>query len=109
MARMLALSGAPDEMGFWPILLAALAVGLALARVRTRYSETVIAARRVSRSPVGEVPPRTKTLSTKGTSLIRSAILWVVASVSSSREPGGSSTEIETRLTSSGGMKLPGT
>jgi Na+/H+ antiporter NhaC len=40
----LALSGAPDEKGFWPILLAALALGLALARDRTRYSETVIAA-----------------------------------------------------------------
>lgn len=40
----LALSGAPDEKGFWPILLAALALGLALARDRTQYSETVIAA-----------------------------------------------------------------
>lgn len=40
----LALSGAPDEKGFWPILLAALALGLALARDRTRYSEAVIAA-----------------------------------------------------------------
>ncbi len=40
----LALSGAPDERGFWPVLLAALAVGLALARDRTRYSETVLAA-----------------------------------------------------------------
>jgi len=40
----LALSGAPDEKGFWPVLLAALALGLALARDRTRYSETVLAA-----------------------------------------------------------------
>lgn len=40
----LALSGAPDEKGFWPVLLAALAMGLALARNRTLYSETVIAA-----------------------------------------------------------------
>jgi Na+/H+ antiporter NhaC len=38
----LALSGAPDERGFWPILLAALTLGLALARDRTRYSEVVI-------------------------------------------------------------------
>jgi hypothetical protein len=34
---------------------------------------------------------------------------WVVRSVSSSVDPGGSSTETEMRLTSSGGMKLPGT
>lgn len=40
----LALSGAPDEKGFWPVLLAALAAGLALARDRTRYSEAVLAA-----------------------------------------------------------------
>ncbi len=40
----LALNGAPDEKGFWPILLAALALGLALARDRTQYSEAVIAA-----------------------------------------------------------------
>lgn len=40
----LALSGAPDEKGFWPVLLAALALGLTLARDRTQYSETVIAA-----------------------------------------------------------------
>ena len=38
----LALSGAPDERGFWPILLAAIALGLALARNPTRYSEVVI-------------------------------------------------------------------
>ncbi len=39
----LGLSGAPDERGFWPILLAALALGLFLARDRTAYSETVLA------------------------------------------------------------------
>ena len=38
----LALSGAPDEKGFWPILLAALGLGMALARDRTQYSEVVI-------------------------------------------------------------------
>ncbi|MGQ0646557.1 MAG: Na+/H+ antiporter NhaC family protein [Gemmatimonadaceae bacterium] len=38
----LALAGAPDERGFWPILLAALALGLALARDRSRYANTVI-------------------------------------------------------------------
>jgi len=38
----LALSGAPDERGFWPILLAAIATGLALARDRYRYSETLL-------------------------------------------------------------------
>jgi len=39
----LALSGAPDERGFWPVLLAALALGLALARDRTAYAEAAIA------------------------------------------------------------------
>jgi len=39
----LALAGAPDERGFWPVLLAAIAVGLALARDRSRYSETLLA------------------------------------------------------------------
>jgi Na+/H+ antiporter NhaC len=38
----LALSGAPDERGFWPVLLAALAVGLALARDREAYAEAAI-------------------------------------------------------------------
>jgi Na+/H+ antiporter NhaC len=38
----LGLSGAPDERGFWPVLLAALALGLLLARDRTAYSETVV-------------------------------------------------------------------
>lgn len=38
----LALSGTPDERGFWPVLLLALAVGLLLARDRKAYSETVI-------------------------------------------------------------------
>jgi Na+/H+ antiporter NhaC len=38
----LAFSGAPDEKGFWPILLAALALGLLLARDREAYSENAI-------------------------------------------------------------------
>jgi len=38
----LGLSGAPDERGFWPILLAALVLGLVLAKDRTAYSETLI-------------------------------------------------------------------
>lgn len=38
----LGLSGAPDERGFWPILLAALALGLVLARDRSHFSEVVI-------------------------------------------------------------------
>ncbi len=38
----LALSGAPDERGFWPILLAALGLGLALAHDRGRYSDAVL-------------------------------------------------------------------
>ena len=40
----LAVSGAPDERGFWPILLAALALGLLLARDRAAWSDAVIAA-----------------------------------------------------------------
>ena len=38
----LALQGAPDERGFWPIVLGALCVSLLLARDRTLWSETVI-------------------------------------------------------------------
>ena len=38
----LALAGAPDERGFWPVLLAALALGLALARDREAYAEAAI-------------------------------------------------------------------
>ena len=38
----IALSGAPDERGFWPILLLALAVGLLLAKDKNVFSETVI-------------------------------------------------------------------
>jgi len=38
----LALSGAPDERGFWPVLLAALAIGLALARDREAYADAAI-------------------------------------------------------------------
>ncbi len=39
----LALMGAPDERGFWPILVFALALGLLLAKDRTAYSEIAIA------------------------------------------------------------------
>jgi len=38
----LGLAGAPDERGFWPILLAGLAVGLLLARDRTAYAEALL-------------------------------------------------------------------
>ena len=38
----LAFSGAPDERGFWPILLAALALGLILSRDREAYAENAI-------------------------------------------------------------------
>ncbi|MEM7350932.1 MAG: Na+/H+ antiporter NhaC family protein [Acidobacteriota bacterium] len=38
----LALSGAPDERGFWPILLAALTLGLVLVRDRHGYCDTLI-------------------------------------------------------------------
>ena len=38
----LALAGAPDEKGFWPILLGALTIGLALARDRARYCEAML-------------------------------------------------------------------
>ncbi|MFN8570487.1 MAG: Na+/H+ antiporter NhaC family protein [Gemmatimonadaceae bacterium] len=38
----LALTGAPDERGFWPVLLAALTLGLLLARDRTRFCEVVL-------------------------------------------------------------------
>lgn len=40
----LGISGAPDERGFWPILLAALILGIVLVRDRSRYCETIIAA-----------------------------------------------------------------
>jgi Na+/H+ antiporter NhaC len=39
----LALGGAPDEHGFWPVLLGALVVGLLLARDRTAYCDAMIA------------------------------------------------------------------
>ena len=38
----LALAGAPDEKGFWPILLGALTVGLLLAKDRARYCEAML-------------------------------------------------------------------
>jgi Na+/H+ antiporter NhaC len=39
----LGLSGAPVETGFWPVLLAALILGLLLARDRNAYSEAILA------------------------------------------------------------------
>jgi len=39
----IALSGAPDERGFWPVLLLALGLGLLLARDKNAFSKTVIA------------------------------------------------------------------
>ena len=38
----LGLSGAPDERGFWPVLLAALALGLLLVYDRSEWSEAVL-------------------------------------------------------------------
>jgi Na+/H+ antiporter NhaC len=38
----LAINGAPDETGFWPVLLAALALGLLLAPNRTAYAESML-------------------------------------------------------------------
>ncbi len=38
----LALNGAPDEKGFWPILLGALMLGLLLAKDRERYAEAML-------------------------------------------------------------------
>jgi Na+/H+ antiporter NhaC len=41
-AAWLAVQGAPDERGFWPLLLAALVAGWLLARDRRRYAEAVV-------------------------------------------------------------------
>ena len=38
----IALSGAPDERGFWPVLILALGLGLILSKDRTAFSEAVI-------------------------------------------------------------------
>ena len=38
----IALSGAPDERGFWPVLIFALALGLLLCKDRSAFSEAVI-------------------------------------------------------------------
>lgn len=38
----LGLSGAPDERGFWPVVLAALAVGMLLARDRDRFTSAAV-------------------------------------------------------------------
>jgi Na+/H+ antiporter NhaC len=39
----LGLAGAPDERGFWPVLLAAIATGLVLCKDREAYAEAVLA------------------------------------------------------------------
>lgn len=39
----IALSGAPDERGFWPVLWLAMGIGLLLAKDKTAFSEAVIA------------------------------------------------------------------
>jgi Na+/H+ antiporter NhaC len=41
-ASWLALQGAPDERGFWPVLLAALTLGWGLARDRRGYAEAAV-------------------------------------------------------------------
>ena len=38
----IALSGAPDERGFWPVLILAIGIGLLLAKDKTAYSEVII-------------------------------------------------------------------
>jgi Na+/H+ antiporter NhaC len=38
----IALSGAPDEKGFWPVLILAISLGLILAKDRTAFSEVII-------------------------------------------------------------------
>lgn len=38
----IALSGAPDEKGFWPVLILAIGAGLILAKDRTAFSEVII-------------------------------------------------------------------
>ena len=39
---LIALSGAPDEKGFWPVLILALAIGLFLSKDRNTFSKVVI-------------------------------------------------------------------
>jgi Na+/H+ antiporter NhaC len=39
----LALSGAPDEKGFWPVLLAAITLGLLLVKDRRQFCDTLLA------------------------------------------------------------------
>ncbi|HSM61086.1 MAG TPA: hypothetical protein VK849_09830, partial [Longimicrobiales bacterium] len=39
----LGLSGAPDETGFWPVLLGALTLGVLLARDKEAYADAVVA------------------------------------------------------------------
>ena len=38
----IALSGAPDEKGFWPVLILALGLGLLLAKDKNAFSQSVI-------------------------------------------------------------------
>jgi len=38
----LGLSGAPNETGFWPVLLLALGLGILLAKDRTRYADAIV-------------------------------------------------------------------
>ena len=38
----IALSGAPDERGFWPVLILALALGLLLSKNKNDFSQSVI-------------------------------------------------------------------
>ena len=63
----------------------------------------------MSISPFGEVPPRMKTFSTFSMPVMIWRMASVVRSVSSSVAPGGSSTLMLTRETSSGGRNEPGT
>jgi Na+/H+ antiporter NhaC len=39
---LIALAGAPDERGFWPVLLLAMSIGLLLAKDKTAFSQVVI-------------------------------------------------------------------
>ncbi|MEL6255549.1 MAG: Na+/H+ antiporter NhaC family protein [Bacteroidota bacterium] len=38
----IALSGAPDEKGFWPVLILALGIGLLLSKDKSQFSQTVL-------------------------------------------------------------------
>ena len=79
----LGLHGAPDEKGFWPVLLAAIALGLALAEDRGRYSEALIEG--MSRPIVMLMISAWLLAGVLGTLLSRSgfveALIWVASSV----------------------------